>query len=138
MMQSFEDYKAAWNRHDVSALAKYYGQNGTLTNPAAGRVSGEALKGWLNVLFTGVPDFEVEVVSATPVNDHTLAEQAVIKGTWTQPFPAGPLAGAKPTGKSFSVPLAAFYEWKDGKIISGTHYFDQMAWLTQIGVIEQK
>ncbi|MDQ3197086.1 MAG: hypothetical protein M3Q32_12190, partial [Pseudomonadota bacterium] len=45
------------------------------------------LAGWLGGLFTAIPDFKVELVSVNPVNYHAIAEQAVIKGTWTQPFP---------------------------------------------------
>jgi predicted ester cyclase len=69
------------------------------------------------------------------VDEDTLAEQWVITGTWKKPFPAGPLAGVPPTGKAFSVPGASFLEWSDGKIQSSVHYYDQMALLTQIGVI---
>jgi len=136
LMDSYQDYKAAWNRHDVSELVGYFGQDGTLNNPnAGGPVSGEALAGWLQATFAAIPDFKVQVLSASPIGNDRIADQWVIKGTWTKPFPGGPLAGAKPTGKSFAVPGAGFYEWEDGKIVSGTHYFDQMALLTQMGVI---
>lgn len=135
MMEAFDEYKAAWNSHDVPALVAFYGKNGTYSNPGTGEISGEALEGWLQGLFTAIPDFKVQVVSADPVDDNTLAEQWVIKGTWTKPFSGGPLAGKKPTGKSFTVPGAEFQEWADGKIQSVDAYFDQMAWLIQLGVI---
>jgi steroid delta-isomerase-like uncharacterized protein len=138
MMKAFESYKAAWNRHDVAGLTAYFQPNGVYISPEAGRLSGPALSSWLQGLFAGIPDFKVESVSANPVGDRMIASQWVIKGTWTQPFPGGPLAGAKPTGKSFAVPGASFYEWKDGKIALETAYFDQMALLVQIGVIAKK
>ncbi len=138
MMKTFEGYKAAWNRHDVSSIAAYFQPNGTYVDPGAGRMSGPAFTSWLQGLFAGIPDFKVESVSANPVGDRMIASQWVIKGTWTQPFPSGPLAGVKPTGKSFAVPGASIYEWKDGKIVLETAYFDQLALLRQIGVIAQK
>ena len=138
LMQNFTNYKAAWNRHDVSALTGYFQQNGTLYSPDVNTVSGPALTGYLQGLFTAIPDFKVELKTANFIGNQSIADQWVIKGTWTQPFPGGPLAGAKPTGKSFAVPGSGFYEWKDGKIVSGTHYFDQLSFLTQIGVIAQK
>ena len=139
MMKAYHAYKAAWNRHDVPAIVAYYEVKGSLSNPAAGGVvSGPALAAWLQGTFAAIPDFKVEGVTAEPISERRLLEQWVIKGTWTQPFPGGPLAGATPTGKSFAVPGAGIFEWKDGKIVAGTHYFDQMAFLTQIGVIGQK
>lgn len=138
MMEAFRGYKAAWNRHDVAALTAYFEPNGTYIDPGAGRLSGAALTSWLQSLFAGIPDFKVESLSANPAGNRAIASQWVITGTWTQPFPSGPLAGVKPTGKSFVVPGASFFEWKDGKIASEVAYFDQLALLTQIGVIAKK
>lgn len=135
MMQSFRDYKAAWNSHDMQALGAYYAKDATYTDPGTGKLSGPAIADAVQGLFTAIPDFKVQAVSADPISEDTLAEQWVITGTWTKPFPAGPLAGAKPTGKSFTVPGASFLKWRDGKIQSSIHYYDQMAFLTQIGVI---
>lgn len=136
MIGDYKDYKAAWNRHDVPALMVYFGEHGTLDNPnAGGPVSGEALGGWLQATFSAIPDFQVRSVSADTVDADTLVDRWVITGTWTQPFPGGPLAGAQPTGKSFSVPGASFYDWKDSKIVAGTQYFNQMELLTEMGVI---
>ena len=87
---------------------------------------------------TAVPDCRVEVVSVASVNDHVLAEQWVFKGTWTKPFPGGPLAGVQPSGKSFVLPGSSFIEIRDGKIVSDTVYFDNLSFLTQIGVIQPK
>jgi len=135
MMQDFRAYKAAWNNHDVPALVAYFGENGTYTNPGTGKLSGKAFGQWVGALFTAIPDFKVKVVSADPLDEDTLAEQWVITGTWTKPFPGGPLAGKKPTGMSFTVPGAEFQDWSDGTIESVNAYYDQMALLTQIGVI---
>lgn len=135
MMQAFEQYKNAWNSHDLEALAAYYGKGATYTDPGAGKVSGPAIIQTIGGLFTAFPDFKVKVVSADPVDADTLAEQWVVTGTWKKPFPGGPLAGAKPSGKSFTVPGASFLEWNDGKIESSIQYYDQMSLLTQIGVI---
>jgi predicted ester cyclase len=135
MMQAFHEYKAAWNSHDVQALMAFYGQQGTLNNPGTGKMPPQATARWLQGLFTAIPDFKVKVISADPIGNHMLAEQWVISGTWEKPFPDGPLAGKKPTGKSFTVPGATFLKWHGDKIVSDTQYFDQMAFLTQIGVI---
>jgi predicted ester cyclase len=138
MMKTMKSYELAWNRHDVARVVAYFQPNGTYINPVAGRLSGPAMTGWLQGLFAAIPDFKVETVSANPLGDRMIVSQWVIKGTWTQPFPSGPLAGAKPTGKSFTVAGASFYEWKDGNFSSETANFDQLAFLTQIGATGQK
>jgi predicted ester cyclase len=134
---AFQAYKQAWNRHDVNALMGYFGSTGSLSSPGAGPdpVSGKALERWLGGLFTGIPDFRVEVVSLDVVGEHRVVDQWVISGTWTQPFPEGPLQGVKPTGKSFKVSGAGFYDWQNGHIARAVDYLDNMAFLVQIGVI---
>lgn len=135
MMDAFQEYKTAWNNHDVPTLVDFYGKNGMYTNPGTGKLSGKAFGQWAGALFTAIPNFKVKVVSADPVDADTLAEQWVMTGTWSKPFPGGPLAGAKPSGKSFTVPGASFIDWNGGKIVSDNTYYDQMAFLTQLGVI---
>ncbi|MGQ0657764.1 MAG: ester cyclase [Chromatiales bacterium] len=133
--QSHKAYKEAWDRHDVGAIVAQYGQSGTLDTPATGgKVQGEALAQWLGALFTAIPDLHVDILSSN-VSGDTLREEWVIKGTWTQPFPGGPLAGAKPSGRSFTVPGSGFYRYQDNRIVAGRHYFDNMSFLTQLGVI---
>lgn len=135
MMQAFQEYKAAWNNHDVQALVAFYGNRGTLSNPGTGKMPPQATAQWLKGFFTAIPDFKVRVVSANPISNRMLAEQWVISGTWKNPFPGGPLKGKQPTGKSFTVPGATFLTWQGDQIVSDTQYYDQMAFLTQIGAI---
>jgi predicted ester cyclase len=137
MVSALDGYKQAWNRHDVNALMGYFGSTGSLSSPGAGPdpVSGEALERWFGALFAAMPDFRVEVVSLDVVGEHRVVDQWVISGTWTQPFPAGPMKGAKPTGKPFKVPGAGFYDWQSDHIVKGVHYLDNMSFLAQIGVV---
>jgi len=137
IMGSFSIYKAAWNSHDAKAIGAAFRADGSYTSPAAGgTIPAAAVSGFTQGLFTAIPDFHVQVVSVDPTDDSHVAEQWLVTGTWTQPFPDGPLAGAPPTKKAIQLPGASFIEFKDGKIVSDTLYFDQMAFLTQLGVIE--
>ena len=136
MMNVFTNYKAAWNGHDAKAIGAAFQADGTYTSPAAGgTIPAAGVAGFTQGLFAAMPDFHVNVVSVDPTDDNHVAEQWVVTGTWTQPFPAGPLAGATPTKKAIHLPGSSFIEFKDGKIVSDTLYFDQMAFLTQLGVI---
>lgn len=136
-MAEWAKFKEAWNNHDPAGIAGAFQAGGIYNNPSAGGpLTGPAIAQFTGALFTGVPDFKVQTVSSHFVNENLMAVRWVITGTWTQPFPRGPLAGATPTGKSFSVPGASFYEWSDGKIKRYDAYFDRMSLLTQIGAIQ--
>lgn len=96
-MSVYGDFKNAWNHHDAKAIAAAFATGSTYTSPATGgSLTDPAITGFTHGLFTAIPDFQVEVMSATPVDESQIAEQWVVKGTWTQPFPDGPLAGAPP------------------------------------------
>ena len=137
MLSALDGYKQAWNRHDVNALMAYFGATGSLSSPGAGPdpLAGPALESWLRALFVGIPDFHVEVANLDIVSENKVVDEWVMTGTWTQPFPSGPLQGAKPTGKTFKVRGAGFYDWQNGHIVKGVHYLDNISFLAQIGVV---
>ena len=125
----------AWNRHDVAAVINTFGETGTYQSPQTNKpISGSSFRGLLQNIFTAIPDWHVEVVSTSVISETTLVEQWVATGTWTKPFPSGPLAGMAPTGKSFKIDGAEFVEIQNGKIQSAVLYFDQLSLRQQMGV----
>ena len=84
-----------------------------------------------------MPDFRIDSTQADAVGDR-IVDRWIVKGTWAQPFPGGPLAGAKPSGRAFTLPGVSIAEVEGGKRRSYTQYWDQLAFLSQIGVIEAK
>ena len=139
LMQMYGSFKAAWNNHDATGVAGYFAPDGTYTTPTTGGpISGPAIAGFTGALFAAIPDFHIELISAHPIDSTTIAERWVVKGTWTQPFPGGPLQGVPPTGKSFTLPGAGYLVVANGKIRSDTSYFDQMAFLGQLGLLAKK
>jgi|ERR1022692_1714863 steroid delta-isomerase-like uncharacterized protein len=138
-MPTYGLFKAAWNNHDAAGIASYFAPDGTYSTPTTGGpISGPAIAGFTGALFTAIPDFHVQVLSAHPIDSTTIAERWVVTGTWTQPFPGGPLMGTPPTGKSFTLPGAGYLVVANGKIRSDTSYFDQMAFLGQLGLLAKK
>lgn len=137
-MGTFSNYKDAWNNHDANLLASCFENGGTFFSPAAGQaLSGPAIAGFTQGLFTAMPDIHVDVQSVDQFGNGMVVERWVVKGTWSQPFPAGPLAGKPATGKSFVLPGVSILEIKNGKIMNDTQYWDQLAFLSQIGAIGQ-
>lgn len=138
-MKGYVDYKAAWNRHDGQALAASFVPGGTYSSPATGGpITGPAIAGYTGSLFAAMPDFHVEVIKTDNLGQGRVVDQWVVKGTWTQPFPGGPLAGAKPSGQSFVLPGVSVMQFEGDKLRSYTQYWDQLAFLTQLGVIQPK
>ena len=110
--------------------------DGTFSSPSAGPrpISGKALGDFAAGTFVGFPDFHLEVVSVTPVDAKTVAERFVWSGTWSQPFPGGPLAGARPSGNPVRMPGVSYFVIENGKIRTETAYFDQLSVMMQMGL----
>lgn len=139
MMKTFSQYKEAWSRRDPSGVSSAMHPAGTFTSPAAGeKLPPQAFAGYMQVLFGAVPDFQAEVKQVGKLDDNTLAEEWEVRGTWTQPFAADPLAGLAPTGKTFVLPGSTVIGFKDGKMVSQVQYFDNMSLVTQIGAVPPK
>lgn len=139
MMQAYQNYVDGWNSRTPAKVMSPMSPEATYTSPGAGeKLPPREFNGYLQAFFGGVPDFHVDIVKSGPIDSDTLADEWVVTGTWTKPFVAGPLAGLAPTGKSFRLPGSGFHEFKDGKIVSTMHYYDNLSLLTQLGVIQPK
>jgi len=127
---------AAWNKRDPAAIAALYHPEGVYAVPGAPPMKGPtAVAQYSGTIFTAVPDFKVTPVSVDVVNDRLTVTRWVMTGTWRRPFPSGAFAGATPTGKTFTVPGATFYETEGGKIKKSENFFDQMVLATQLGLL---
>jgi steroid delta-isomerase-like uncharacterized protein len=126
----------AWNSHDAAAVAGSFLPDGSFSSPSAGPqpLVGKAIGDFAVGTFAGFPDFKLEIISVTPVDANMVAERYVWSGTWSQPFPAGPLAGARPSGKSVRVAGVSYFVIENGKIRSETAYFDHFALMLQMGL----
>jgi ketosteroid isomerase-like protein len=64
----------------------------------------------------------------------------VVEGTWngthTGPMP-GPQGEVAPTGRRASLPFAGIVRLRDGKIASIHNYFDQAAFMAQLGLMPE-
>lgn len=139
MMQAYQSYVDGWNSRTPAKVMSPMSPQATYTSPGAGeKLPPREFNGYLQAFFGGVPDFHVDIVKSGPIDSDTLADEWVVTGTWTKPFVAGPLAGLAPTGKSFRLPGVGFHDFRDGKIVSTVHYYDNLSLLTQLGVIQPK
>ena len=123
-------YFDAWNRRDAGAVLATFAADGTYCDPTSGgRLRGEALKGYMNGLWTAFPDLSFEIASKGLAGDDLVAAQWIMRGT-----NIGSMLGLPPTGKLVTVSGADFIRVKDGKILTVDGYFDSRAVPEQLGL----
>ena len=124
-----QTYFDSWNQRDPAAIVATFAEGGTYSDPIAAGLSGPALAANASRLFAAFPDLSFEILSAAQTGDHSVAAQWMMRGTNT-----GPLAGSPPTGKAVALPGADFITVDGDKIRAVQGYFDQKAYLEQLGL----
>ena len=134
-LECARQYFDAWNRRDADAVLAKLAADGTYCDPTSGgRLSGEALKGYMNGLWAAFPDLSFEIASQGLAGENLVAAQWIMRGTNT-----GSMLGLPPTGKSITVAGADFIRLalsKDqgAKIQTVDGYFDSRAVPEQLGL----
>jgi steroid delta-isomerase-like uncharacterized protein len=124
-------YNDVINSHNVDAMAKYTSVNFVDHNPDPGQ-SGEGLennKKGMAAWFTSMPDAHVTVDRMVADGDMVVA-LIHMSGTMK-----GDMGGMKATNKSCNVPGVDIVRIQDGKAVERWGYFDQMAMMTQLGMM---
>jgi len=105
-------------------------KNGTYQNPGTGGpIAGEALRAYMNGLFSAFPDLSFEIVSAGLAAPDLVAAQWIMRGTNT-----GSMMGLPPTGRSVELPGADFIRVPGEKVRSVEGYFDSRGVPDQLGL----
>jgi len=103
-------------------------------DPGAGRIEGiEAFLAFEEVFHRAFPDGRLESRGAIESGDIAIAE-GIFSGTHTGPL-EGPAGTVPPTGKSLELPFCDVFRIADGKIVEHRVYYDQMAFLGQLGLV---
>jgi hypothetical protein len=85
-------------------------------------VGGEDLAKFVKGLWTAVPDFSIELLSAGEIEPGVVAHHWVVRGT-----DAVRPDGSKPTGRAFTIQGASIIQLEGDKIRSDQAYFDRKA-----------
>jgi len=99
---------------------------GTLQGIEAFRQMGEAFR-------TAAPDNRIEALRTWEAGDSVIVE-GVYTGTHTGPL-AGPGGVIPASGRSFSLPYVDIFQARDGKFVSHRMYWDNAAFLAQLGLM---
>lgn len=129
-LEVVQPYFDAWNRRDAEAIIASLTLDGLYADPLVPQgVSGPALVGYVQGLWTAFPDLHFELTSASALDDNHVAAQWIMLGTNT-----GPFNGLPPTGKSVRVLGADFIEVADGKVKHVQGYFESGEVPRQLGL----
>lgn len=118
-------------RHDLDAFLAIFATDGTYRNPGTGQpFSGQAIKGYLDALFTAFPDATFETVALYAITEQLAVWRWIMHGTNT-----GSFAGLSPTQRRITLPGCEFIEVDADKVHRVDGYFDRMTMLQQLGML---
>ncbi|MFB9841751.1 nuclear transport factor 2 family protein [Mucilaginibacter ginsenosidivorans] len=130
-----EGHFKALNSHDVKVIAAGYTADAQVFSPnwEGAKAGEESLKETYGRYFKSTPDLAYTVTNTIDAGDKVIVEY-----TWT-----GTLSnpeGGEPEymkGKKYLLKACAIFELKGDKIAKETVYFDQVAFLKQVGFFDQ-
>ncbi|MDL5159972.1 ester cyclase [Actinomycetospora termitidis] len=124
----------AWNAHDLDAFLALYSEDCALVTPAGDGKGHQAVRDFWDETMTAFPDSRLTDVRITSAGDEVF-EEGVVVGTNTGPSRAPDGSPIPPTGRSVSLPYAAFHRVADGKVVASRFYWDQLGMIGQMGLM---
>ncbi|MBB6610414.1 nuclear transport factor 2 family protein [Pontibacter sp. Tf4] len=130
VMQAMFD---AFNRHDLVAMQALYADSAIFISPEMQEpvIGAHHVKTIYGPLFEMAPNVK-DVVLHYIHNGDEVAVEFVSTGTVEN---IGPNDPAEMKGKNFELKIFARLKVKDGKIVEDISYFDQLAFLQQLGMM---
>lgn len=130
------DHFAALSKHDVKAIVNSYADSAKVYSPNwEGAKTGTAgITEVYTRYFASTPDLSYKVGNIIYAGDNIVVEYTV-SGTLSNPEGATP---AYMKDKKYTLNYCAIFATKNGKIVKETDYFDQVAFLRQVGFFDQK
>lgn len=87
----------------------------------------------LKAMFVYAPDTNVKEHPLRVAEGDLTAVTGVMRGTFSRPMPMGDKT-IPPTNKTFELAMATFGRWENGKMVEEWLYWDNQAFMKQIGV----
>jgi hypothetical protein len=88
----------------------------------------------LKAMFVYAPDTKIKEHPIKFGSDEWTCVTGVMTGTFSKPMPTPDGKTIQPTGKSFKVSMATIGQWKNGKMISESLFWDNQDFMHQIGL----
>lgn len=130
-----EDHFKALNRHDIKAIVEGYTADAQVFSPnwEGAKAGPDSLRETYGRYFKSTPN-----LTYTITNTINAGDKMIVEYTW-----AGALSnpeGGEPEymkGKKYLLKACAIFELRGDKIAKETVYFDQVAFLKQVGFFDQ-
>ena len=131
-----DDHFKAMSNHDVTAIAVGYADDAKVYSPnwEGAKAGPVGIKEVYARYFSSTPDLFYKVSNVINAGENVIVE-FISGGTLSNPENGTP---DYMKGKKYTVNYCAIYTIKNGKIIKETDYFDQLAFLRQVGFFDQK
>jgi steroid delta-isomerase-like uncharacterized protein len=94
----------------------------------------DQVRSYFETFARAFPDARVRLGDNTMEDGDRASAELTYEGTHTGPL-GGPQGDIPATGKAVSLPGSAFITLRDGKIASFHGYYDQMAMMSQLGLM---
>lgn len=125
---------AAMESNDLEAAKALYASDAVAETPDEGTLHGaDAIASWLVKLAEAFPDAKYEQVNGFEIGD-TAVDEGFFTGTNTGPLTMPDGGSVPPTGNAIRVRACDLATVKDGAVTSHRFYFDQMDFLSQLGL----
>ena len=128
-------YTDAINAHDAEAIGALYADDGVLSDPAGEFRGLEAIVQYWESFFTAFPDLSGRDEFKAESGDTAINEWSA-SGTHSGPLetPEGTIPA---TGKQATLRGCDAITVRDGRITSHRVYYDQLAFMTQLGLVPE-
>jgi ketosteroid isomerase-like protein len=119
---------------NIEAENEIFSPDVVTVDPGAGELRGlDAFKGYEQAFHRAFPDGRLVLKSAVESGDHIVVEGSFV-GTHTGPM-VSPMGEIPPTNRPLDLRFSDHFEVRDGKIVAHRIYYDQMAFLGQLGLL---
>jgi predicted ester cyclase len=131
---AFDSLTDAMNRHDLDAIADGYGQQVVVNSPDGTFEGRQAATAYLESFLGAFPDLTVNVWSKVTSGD-LVCDEWTLTGTNTGPLPLPDGSTLPATGKRVELRGCDIAALEDGQVISHRLYYDNVDFLTQLGIM---
>jgi steroid delta-isomerase-like uncharacterized protein len=129
-------FYGAFNRGDMDAAEACFDPDVVARDPGAGEKRGaKAWRAYGETFKQAAPDARLTLRSAIEGADR-IAVEGTFSGTFTAPLQT-PQGEAQPTGKAFALDYVDVFTVQGERITEQATYYDQVAFLTQLGLMPE-